>query len=145
MVRFRSNAFCLQNNEWINPAYNGRPQPSHVSYTTKGVLSESGGDIVLSSTYGTDKSLHIPGVRGVGVAKPIQRDLYHPGSEGLDCGLADSGCCPDDGVEERWHGKMRYQRPSSQWGTRRRGVLVRRLEIYNPMLTRNIFTPYLIH
>ncbi|KAB8201384.1 hypothetical protein BDV34DRAFT_229346 [Aspergillus parasiticus] len=27
MVRLRSNAFCLQNNEWTNPAYNGRPQP----------------------------------------------------------------------------------------------------------------------
>ncbi|KAE8317689.1 hypothetical protein BDV41DRAFT_572569 [Aspergillus transmontanensis] len=53
MVRLRSNAFCLQNNEWTNPAYNGRPQPSHVSCTTRGILSESGGDIVLSSTYGT--------------------------------------------------------------------------------------------
>ncbi|EIT81389.1 hypothetical protein AO1008_10120 [Aspergillus oryzae 100-8] len=52
MVRLRSNAFCLQNNEWTNTAYNGRPRPSHVSCARRRVLSESGGDFVLSSTYG---------------------------------------------------------------------------------------------
>ncbi|KAJ1709184.1 hypothetical protein NYO67_8670 [Aspergillus flavus] len=51
MVRLRSNAFCLQNNEWTNTAYNGRPRPSHVSCARRRVLSESGGDFVLSSTY----------------------------------------------------------------------------------------------
>ncbi|OGM47393.1 hypothetical protein ABOM_002587 [Aspergillus bombycis] len=53
LVRLRSNAFCLQNNKWSSTTYNGGLRAPHTSSTTKGALSESGGELVLSPMYGT--------------------------------------------------------------------------------------------
>ncbi|KAB8264831.1 hypothetical protein BDV32DRAFT_144866 [Aspergillus pseudonomiae] len=53
LVRLRSNAFCLHNNQWSSTTYSGGVRAPQTSSTSKGALSEPGGEFALSPMYGT--------------------------------------------------------------------------------------------